>query len=286
MSDEAHDKEHKQHAGHGGGHGGAHGGGHEGEHEGAPEWLISFADNTALIMGFFVIMLAMNMKPAGAAAGSSGGKSEGEGPSPHMLDMVLAIRAAFNNPINPSSNDPSEMPFVARLLARNNETDPQEPGPRGKDHDVQSLRPSKYHGTCGSVPFLHGSSALEPDVFETINDVARRVRGLRFIVEVRGHVSSAEAAGGDDNGMRLSNERALAVARALTAQGVHWNKLRVIACADNERINPRAYNNAGQRPNERVEIVVTDQVLPDYVQADAATTQSAAPRVNDETPLQ
>lgn len=43
--EEGHGK--KGHGGHGG-HG--HGGGHE-EHAGAPEWLISFADNVALLMG-------------------------------------------------------------------------------------------------------------------------------------------------------------------------------------------------------------------------------------------
>lgn len=64
MSD--HGEEHGEGGGsHGGSHGGGHGGGGhaEGEHEGAPEWLISFADMVMLIMGFFVIMLAMNMGP-------------------------------------------------------------------------------------------------------------------------------------------------------------------------------------------------------------------------------
>lgn len=277
MSEHKEDKEHKKHGGGGHGHGG--GGGHDEGHEGAPEWLISFADNTALIMGFFVIMLAMNMKPAGAAAGSSKGTGEGEGPSMHMLDTVLAIRAAFNNPIQPSSNDPDEAPFIARLLARNDENDPQEPGPRGKDHDVQSIRPSKYRGLCGSVPFARQSTALEPAVLETIRDVARRVRGLRIIIEVRGHVSAAEANTGSDHGMQLSQQRATVVARALAEHGVRWSQMRLIACADNDRINAVAYNSAGQSPNERVEIVATDQVLPDYIQPDdsAAKEETTKP---------
>ena len=46
----------------------ATGGGHDEEHEGAPEWLISFADMVMLIMGFFVILFALNMSPPAKAA--------------------------------------------------------------------------------------------------------------------------------------------------------------------------------------------------------------------------
>src|SRR6185295_16371327 len=83
MADETHEKhgEGEGHGGGGGGHGGGGhgggghggGGGHEEGHEGAPEWLISFADNVALIMGFFVILLAMNM--AKKTAGGIGGEA-------------------------------------------------------------------------------------------------------------------------------------------------------------------------------------------------------------------
>lgn len=263
-----HDDERRPHKG-GHGHGGGHaGGGHEGEHEGAPEWLISFADNVALLMGFFVIMLAMNMKaPTGGGKGDGKAQPDMGGPSPAMLDTIIGIRAAFNNPISPNSNDPSEMPFVARLLARNNENEPQEPGPHGKEHDVQSLRPSKYRGVCGTMSFPSGSSSLTAADRRTAHEVARRVRGLRFIIEVRGHVSAAEAAKSDDRGMSLAYARALAAAKAMESNGVKWSQMRLVACADNDRVNALAYNAAGHEPNQRVEILATDTVLPDYVQS-------------------
>jgi len=263
--DKQHEDEHKKHAkSHG--HGGGHGGGHEEGHEGAPEWLISFADNVALLMGFFVIMLAMNMKtPSGGGTGDAKAQPDAGGPSPAMLDTIIGIRAAFNNPISPNSNDPTEMPFVARLLARNGDPEPQEPGPHGKDHDVQSLRPSRYRGVCGTMSFPSGSSALSTVDRCTAREVARRVRGLRFIIEVRGHVSAAEAARSEDRGMSLAYARALAAARALEADGVRWSQMRLMACADNDRLNAIAYNKAGHEPNQRVEILATDTVLPDYV---------------------
>ena len=73
-----HDEHGEHEEGHGGGsHGGGHAaGGHEEGHEGAPEWLISFADNVALMMGFFVILLAMNMGPKGSSVNNTGEPGE------------------------------------------------------------------------------------------------------------------------------------------------------------------------------------------------------------------
>src|SRR5262245_35934857 len=91
--------EHTEHGKSGGGHHGGGGGGHhhhgggghgDGEHEGAPEWLISFADNVMLMMGLFVIMLAMNM--AKETMGGIGGEEEfGGAPTAEMADFVLPI---------------------------------------------------------------------------------------------------------------------------------------------------------------------------------------------------
>src|SRR5215468_7173106 len=105
------EKDHGASEGHGGGgHGGhgGHGGSAHEEHEGAPEWLISFADNVALMMGFFVILLAMNM--AKKTAGGIGGEAK----MGAELDFVLAIRQAFN-PIDMSSENPAEEALRRRV---------------------------------------------------------------------------------------------------------------------------------------------------------------------------
>src|SRR6516164_3872539 len=113
-----HEAKHEEQAGDshggGGGHGhGGHGGGHE-EHEGAPEWLISFADNVALMMGFFVILLAMNLKQP--TAGGIGGKEQNGGkPTDSMLDFVIAMRKEFHNEIDLDSTNPAEEPFRRRI---------------------------------------------------------------------------------------------------------------------------------------------------------------------------
>src|SRR5437773_3233542 len=112
MADKEHEQKEGSH-GHSGG-GGHHGGGHEEAHEGAPEWLISFADNVALMMGFFVILLAMNMaKPT--LGGIGGAAKNTTDSSPEMEDFAIEVRKAFNVPVDINSTNPNEAPLVRRL---------------------------------------------------------------------------------------------------------------------------------------------------------------------------
>ncbi|MBI1825912.1 MAG: OmpA family protein [Planctomycetes bacterium] len=266
MSEHKHEEESKEHGGHGGGGhgGGGHGGGggHE-EHEGAPEWLISFADNVTLMMGFFVILLAMNLGPKGGSPGKEQPGPEGESKEPPLsfMDAALSIREAFNNPVDLNSIDPNDRPLVRHLLERKGKAQVEADGPKGDEHDVQSLRPSKYFSVCGAVPFEEGSSVLTPTAAESLNEVARHVRGVRLIVDVRGNVSAAEGYENPEGAMRLAFDRALAVARELVARGVEWKQIRIMSLADNDRVKSTVYDKAGHQVNQRVEIIVTDQVM-------------------------
>lgn len=249
--------EHKAHRSHGHAHHG--GGGHEGEHEGAPEWLISFADNVMLQMGFFVILLALTLKTA--KGGGSGGESAGEpsegGPTPALLDAAIAIREAFNNPLDMSSNDANDLPLIRRLAERMGKGDSAQTGPKGREHDVRTIRPTEYFGMGGLVPFETGVAALSDRAREIIEDVVPHIRGQPRMIEIRGHVSAAEAYRQPDHGMRLSFDRATAVAAELVKHGIPWEHIRILACADNDRVASIAYEAAEHQANQRVEILVT-----------------------------
>jgi flagellar motor protein MotB len=257
------------HGGHGsGGHGG-HGGG-EHEESGAPEWLISFADNVALLMGFFVILLAMNMKKP--TAGGIGG--EEKNPNEEMAaDMVLSIRSAFNNAVDPGSDNPAEAWLVKRMRERANVGETKSPGPDGKDKNNQAVRPSDYVRPAGYALFADGSSAMTAEGKDNMARVAEQLRGTRWIVEVRGHVSAVEANHNKEQAMGLAYARAVAAARILVIEGMRWDQLRVVACADNERATPMARDDQGQRNNQRIEVVETKEVMPadPYSQPSAPT---------------
>ncbi len=236
-----------------------HAGHAEEPHEGAPEWLISFADNVTLMMGFFVLMFAMNYKVA-QQAGIGQDAGEGSPASVAALDLAIGIRDAFNNPVSISSDDPADLPLVRRLIERGGESEARTDGPRGREHDVKSIRPGRYFSRGASIAFEGGSTVLGAEATQTLEALAGRLRGVKLVITVSGHVSSAESFEKQDRGMRLSYDRAVAVAEYLASKGIGWQQIRVLACGDNDRLVAAAYDLEGHRRNQRVEVTVTDEL--------------------------
>jgi outer membrane protein OmpA-like peptidoglycan-associated protein len=252
---EGHKKAHKSHA--------PHGGGHEEGHEGAPEWLISFADNVMLQMGFFVILLAMNMGPKSS---SSVGGQPSDTPrdyahSGEFYDFIIAIREGFNNPVDILSTDPKDAPLIRRIKERQGGPADQD-APRGDHEKVQSVRPSDLTSLGAAVPFEDGSDLLSASAREVIADIAQRLRGLNWVVELRGHASPSEGLRDPDRGLTLSYRRALAVRQVLLEHGVRREQMRIVAIGDGNRVVPRTYDREKDRANQRVEVVVTNEALP------------------------
>lgn len=263
MAHDEHEEHGSSHAsgsshGHGGGN---HGGGSHEEHEGAPEWLISFADNVMLMMGVFVILLAMNM--AKETTGGIGGEDAmgGQKDSEQMLDLVIAIREAFNNPVRIDSSDPAEAALVRRLVERGREGYANEEGISGEHDRTQSIRPTEYAALAAKVGFDEGSVTLTDKAAATIEDFAKTVVGLRMIVEVRGHAGAFESIGERDRAYRLSQERALTVAKALAEAGLSWAQIRTVGCGDSEPLGKVSAAGETGESNSRVEIVVTERAL-------------------------
>jgi flagellar motor protein MotB len=266
MSEAAHGEEkHAPASGGGGAHGGGgghssgppHGAAHE-EHEGAPEWLISFADNVALLMGFFVILLAMNMGPK--ATPVQGGEQSEVDPA---MEAIISIRKAFNTPdFDPDNPEEAK---ILRYLTRKNLGNANDDGIPGTNPNVQAIRPGEFKAVTAAITFDEKSSVLSPSGRQTLSEVAGKLRDQRWVVEVRGHVSPFEEMRDSLKGMDLSHARAKAVAQALVEEGIRWENLRLVACGSYDRVVARTYDAQQDRSNQRVEIVVTNEtVQPDY----------------------
>jgi outer membrane protein OmpA-like peptidoglycan-associated protein len=282
MSETEHNKSDEHGKSHGGGHGGGGhghgGGGHEEGHEGAPEWLISFADMVMLMMGFFVILFALNNKPTGRQPGGAGESADGDPPvSAQVLDFAISIREAFHNPVNIHSTNPADQVLIRRILQRAGNSETRDPGVKGHEQDVQSIRPSDYYAYSGVVPFAENSIEIPDNARHVITEMARKVKGMRLIVDVRSHVSAVEAARGHESAMKLSSDRALAVAQALAAQGVDWWQMRLVVNGDNDRAEAFPTSKSADRANARVEVVLTDDVVPDKVPSRSEQSASVNP---------
>ena len=249
-------KKHKKH------HGGGHGGGHEEGHEGAPEWLISFADMVMLMMGFFVIMFAMNLQPKGGNAGGGGEQSDGVAAQPDMIDFAIAVRKAFHNDVDVTSNDPRDQLLIQRILASQHggAGESKDEGTKGKDQNVQSVRQSDHFGRGTSVLFPARSAAVSEAAGKTLAELAKQLRGQSTVIEVRGHVGAGEAYGDPEAAMTLASDRALAAARRLAAGGIDWWRIRIVGAGSGERVEPFPEDAAADAKNARVEVRVLDEV--------------------------
>lgn len=245
---------------HGGGGHGPGGGGHEEGHEGAPEWLISFADNVALMMGFFVILLAMNMGPKGSQVNNTGEPGESTDQAAREADFVIGMRDAFNSKIDPNSDDPAEAHLRKRLKERQGGP-AREEGPQGNAPALQAIRPSDYNRVACSVPFDEGDATLSSSGHETISQAAKKLRDKKWVIEVRGHVSPFESMRNVKKAMQLSHERSMSVAFALVEGGVKWENIRIVSCGDSDRLVPRTFDRETDRSNRRVEVVETNDVI-------------------------
>jgi flagellar motor protein MotB len=258
MSDE-HDT-HEDHSASGGSHGG-HSGGHEEAHEGAPEWLISFADNVALLMGFFVILLAMNM--AKVSTGGIGGEAAmGGSDTDAMMEFVISIREAFNNPVDLQSKRPEDQPVI-RYILRRGSGDADINSTRGTHPSVQSLSAGDKVNITASVQFDDDSAELTPSAREVLADAGARLKDQRWVIEVRGHASPFEVMHNPVRARDLSYRRALAAAVTLVDSGLRWESLRIVACGDAQRIVPRTFDRGEDRTNQRVELIVTTDAVPE-----------------------
>ena len=225
------------------------------EHQGAPEWMISFADMVMLMMGFFVILFALNVQPKGGEAGGGGEEAEGVAMQPQEIDpsLVEAIRRAFHSPLNPS--DPRDADVLNALRERG-EGDASDVGVHGVEHRMRSPRDIEYYGGGVDVPFEYRTSAVSHEALKMIGEFAREHDGHRYVIEIRGHSSQPEAFNRPEEGMDLGWSRAKAVYTQLIEDGISSDRLRVVSAGVSEPRAARVGMRTRAEDDQRAEVLL------------------------------
>lgn len=79
--------------------------------------MIFFSGEGVLMVGFFVILLAMNMGPKGSGT-TVGDQAADKADSAEMMDFIIGMREAFNNEVDVNSADPGDAPLIRWMLQR------------------------------------------------------------------------------------------------------------------------------------------------------------------------
>ena len=231
--------------------------------EGAPSWMLTYGDMMTLLLCFFVLIVSFSEI-----------KKEDE-----FLAVVQEIQKAFGMKGGggkmPTDEDPT-MSLIERLEAlrlrheiRPNHANTEEPGMEGRETTVTKVREGLLFAVGGRITFEPGSADLSNDARLQLRKVADLIRGYNNLIEVRGHAATLELKGFDSpyaDLWELSSERAKIVMEYLIGEeaGLRRERFRLIANADREPLVHRAYSVADQRPNRRVEVLVSEALVQEF----------------------
>lgn len=232
--------------------------------EECPEWIFTLADLIMCMMGLFVILWVL--KPGGQPTAGS--------PAANKLnETVGAIREGFGYIPDPDSTDPVDLLLLDKMQRRLKQNGPGEKGKtkkesdgvEGTDNEVTAIRNGPQAVVGGPLLFAQGDANLTREVLQSLDGVVTEIRGHQNIVMIKGHTSLDDLPENatDEQKLDLSLRRAQAISNYLTSKGVAANTLRVQGCSTFEPVKERAYTQARQAANRRVEVEVTRTLVED-----------------------
>lgn len=226
--------------------------------ESAPLWIISFADLSVLLMGFFVILSLGNTKDPRL--------------DPEYAKMLAAIREAFGYIPPADSTDPIDLALIKDILhlklgkpsGQPAEARTEVKGASGQYDTVTTIREGAKLVIGSKVMFDKDSSVLKPDQKPALVHLLKELAGHMNVFVVKGHTSMDEEYRLRGKGRDLAYERARVVYDALIAMGISPLSLRAQSCHDYEPLKEGMYGENAWAANRRVEIMATEALVSDY----------------------
>lgn len=241
---------------------------------GAPEWVLTYGDMMSLLLCFFILLAAFADYEAG------GGQTK-------IMAAIESIREALDMPSLGSGKGekPADLTSLLKqleaILQRDRDKsrgDSDEKGIYGKEFRLRLIRDGMEITTGGPIMFEPFSAQLTEDGKETLVKIGDVLKGYRNKMDIRGHAAE-EPRPADwtyDDAMKLSFARAEAVASELILRGLDPRTIRLVAVGANEPVAREVYDPAKRGMNRRVEIIVRESLIDDYVGQPAASNYSTS----------
>lgn len=240
--------------------------------EECPEWIFTLADLIMCMMGLFVLLWVLKESGAKAPDKAAAAKAEQQ--------TWQQIRHGFNEGNYTTNVDSQEAMKRMNGPGERGKTEEEQESPDGTDPQSSIIRPGREVTTGGRLLFAKGEATLNADLRNRLDQVAEKIRGIRLIVQIKGHAAR------DDFGpdaepakpMSLSLKRAQAVADYLVSKGIEPEVLRIQGCGTFEPVRTGDPGTNGQTLNRRVEVFTSDTRVEELQDRKA----TGAPVVNDQ----
>ncbi|MCP4708843.1 MAG: OmpA family protein [Planctomycetes bacterium] len=237
------------------------------ESGGAPEWMVTFGDMMSLLLCFFVILVSMSelkqdqryqdvMESIKRAFGYQGGV----GHIPENTQPVNTNEDVFRN---------LEMLKFQLMEGQTNDQ-----GIEGENPSVKMVREGLEVIIGGQVSFELGKAQLLDEGKKQLATLFEPIVGLNNKIRIKGHSARIP-----DNRYEpfanlydLSYARACAVNDYLVGLGIKEERITLEACADKEPLRVMAYDDISRSINDRVSIVITENLMGDHIGAPSLKT--------------
>lgn len=226
---------------------------------GAPEWMVTFGDMMSLLLCFFVILVSMSeMK-------------EDE----KFMKVRESIKRAFGyqggagtipGTTNPTNTIQKQLIDLLRKKWQLRHGKTTEEGIVGQSPSVKKVRDGLEFIIGGAVSFEPGKAVLLDHARKELDFFSEMIRGLKTKIRVRGHTARIpqEVYLPFRSMDELTYARALAVKQYLLSKDIDPVRITIEACGDNEPLRSQAYDDQARAMNDRVSIVVSENLVEEF----------------------
>ncbi len=246
--------------------------------EGAPMWMVTYGDMMTLLLCFFVMLAAL---------------ANFDDQKKLFMAALESIRRAFGSPGQVGWLPDNTVDFkslIVKFQTMYIPDQPQnlghsdEPGVDGKFYRVKNVRDGLEMTIGGPIAFGRFSEKIEPTTDELLQQLAQELRGKTNKLEIRGHATREPLPPGSGfkDPLDLAYARARSVRDRLVGLGIDPRAIRVSSAGSFEPILRQTYDDDRRAANRRVEIVLTQALISDYV----ATPQTPLEMARDSSPTE